>query len=67
MGCGMDCVCALEEVAAVAQVVQAFTSRFLILIVVEGSRHVERQNGDINKDAHPNEEPRGLIHVDLCC
>lgn len=34
---------------------------FWILIVVEGSRHVKTQSGNINKETHSNEEPHGLI------
>lgn len=62
------------EVAAVARVVQALASRFLVLILgvasserIEGSQHVKRQNVDTDKDACSRSESHGLIDADLCC
>lgn len=61
--CGMDRARALEEVAAVARVVPSLARPGRD----EGSGHVEKQDGYVIKNMLSNEEPCGLIQVDLCC
>lgn len=64
-----DRACTVEEVAAVAQVVQALTSRVLgihcVLLNLGGSK--DQRNSDIFKDTVSRQWPRGLTDVDLCC